>query len=36
MKHLIEKDIQKWHDMSKEYIGKTEKWRLMAEDGARR
>jgi ubiquinone/menaquinone biosynthesis C-methylase UbiE len=25
MKHLIEKDIQKWHDMSKEYIGKTEK-----------
>jgi ubiquinone/menaquinone biosynthesis C-methylase UbiE len=25
MKHLIEKDIQKWHDMSKEYIEKTEK-----------
>ena len=25
MKHLVEKDIQKWHDMSKEYIGKTEK-----------
>lgn len=25
MKHLVEKDIQKWHNMSKEYIGKTEK-----------
>jgi len=25
MKHLIEKDIQRWHDMSKVYIEKTEK-----------
>ena len=35
MKHLIEKDIQKWHDMSKEYIEKTEKWRLIAGDGVK-